>query len=298
MKKYQIGVVALGMLLTACSEEPDVSNAPIGKIETPAEVEVSIDETEDVQVFYQVPTPDELFDFIKSVGSEPRFDILNSPENLPNYLNNKAKALNFGVYSTDLAYASSYKKGTETLRYYGCIRKLGDELDISSVFNEGMRERIESNLDRTDSLLELSNDTYFSAYNYLERNDRGPALALVVTGGWLESLYIVTNLINEFDAESEVVQRLADQKYSLENLIDFMMKYKDDEGVAQTLEEVKQLQVIFNEITEEKIEIADKTEGLPSLGGGEDTRLAMTAENYTAIKTTLNEMRNTFTANN
>ena len=50
----------------------------------------------------------------------------------------------------------------------------------------------------------LSNDTYFQAYSYLEENERGSTLALIVLGGWIESLYIMTNL-GEYEEGSSLL---------------------------------------------------------------------------------------------
>src|SRR5438477_11790803 len=60
------------------------------------------------EMSYQIPSPKEMFYFIRQVGSKnnKRTDVLNSPDNAKNYNEPKMKAINFGVYSCDLTYCS------------------------------------------------------------------------------------------------------------------------------------------------------------------------------------------------
>ena len=62
----------------------------------------------------------------------------------------------------------------------------------------------------------MSNETYYSAFSYLEENDRQDVLAMIAVGGWIEGLNIILNL-EPYSEESEICQTIADQKLTLEN---------------------------------------------------------------------------------
>lgn len=300
MKHYKIGFVALGMMtMVSCGgDEPTVDpDTTIGTLDDTTAVETNNDFTE-VGPMYGVPTPDELFNLIKGAGSEPALEVLNSPDNVQNYVNNKSKALNFGVYSTDLAYSSSHDAGVATLKYYSSVKQLGDDLGISAAYTTAMQERIEENLDSGDSLLNISKDTYYNAYDYLEQNDRGPTLALVITGGWIESMFIVTNLIDGYSADNPTIERLAEQKLTLENLLEFLTKYESDEAVKSTIADLGELKTIFEGLEEVEVESATEGNGGRVALGGTPKKLTMTEDQYNELTGKIVALRNGITGGN
>ena len=178
-------------------------------------------------VEYAVPTPNELFEIIKLQGGKQKVGLVNDLNNRGNYVELKSKALNFGVYSADLAYMSCFGIGTEFLMYFKAIEEIGEELGISGAFDEELMERIENNEGDTDSLFSISNDTYYDSYLYLEENDKGVELSLIMAGGFIESLYIVTHLVDKFKEGDPIIEKIGDQKLVLENLLDFIIEYSE-----------------------------------------------------------------------
>ncbi len=55
--------------------------------------------------------------------------------------------------------------------------------------------RLEANLTRGDSLEVISNDAYQRAYEKMQQESMGPVLAMVLAGGWLESMHLVMRQI-------------------------------------------------------------------------------------------------------
>ena len=54
--------------------------------------------------------------------------MLNPASNVDRYVSLKSRAFNFGVYSTDLVYASYFKLNVEVARYYLTSKKLAEGL--------------------------------------------------------------------------------------------------------------------------------------------------------------------------
>ena len=287
-----IALVGLVIGFSSCGEEVIPEKEELAK-EVNVEDTVLLDMPElDPDMAYSVPTPNELFAVIRETGVLYDGTILNSPENIEKYASKKIQALNFGVYFTDLAFASSFSENASILSYFGTIKVLSDDLGISNALDAAIYEKVEANLenDDADSLLFLSNDTYFQAYSYLEENERGSTLALIVLGGWIESLYIMTNL-GEYEEGSNLIARIGEQKLTVGNLMGFMMKYQDDSNVAEVMEELADIEQLFWSFEEkEGDDVTTAQEGdVYVLSGG--STIMVSAEQYEELKELVAELR-------
>jgi len=283
--KIFLAASVITISLSACSgEDKDTTNT------VKPEDTVTVEPVED-QVFYQIPTPNELFTVIKEIGGKGKEELMNPVANTDKYLDSKFKALNFGIYSADLAYASCYDLGTVSLEYFKAVEKMGDELDISAAFDESVFKRIEENLNNGDSLLTITNETYFDAYSYLEENERGNVLALVVAGGWIESMYIVMNLAGDYKDNNPIITRIADQKYTLDNILAFMYKYESDVHVKNTIAQLEEVQILYDalDLVQSEVTTSDNDGQLVLSGGGE---LRFTKETYTDLFNKIKQFRN------
>jgi hypothetical protein len=248
------------------------------------------------EMSYQIPSPKEMFYFIRQVGSKnnKRTDVLNSPDNAKGYTDPKAKAVNFGIYSCDLTYCSIFEIGTEALKYFKVVKQLGDEIGVSTSVKPEMLKRLEKNMGTPDSLVEIADDMYFSSFETLQNGQQGNTLALVVAGGYVEGLYIATNLI-KYDKSNPAVERIAGEKFTLENIIDFMKKYESDANVKDVIGKLTELKNAFDqEVTEKKtgkVEVKDE-KGTKVIGGGDE--LIMTEAQYKVISEKVAAIRSSF----
>jgi hypothetical protein len=69
-------------------------------------------------------------------------------------------------------------------------------------------------------------------------------------GGWVEALYIATNIVvYEGDiAGNEIVKRIAEHKYSLNNLIELVKSYPGDKELQTYLEPLYDLQKSYDKV--------------------------------------------------
>jgi hypothetical protein len=248
----------------------------------------------DLSVTYQVPTPNELFTLFSDVEVNFDANLLNSTTNTEKYTSNKIKALNFGVYSTDLAFAANFGEATASLKYFSVIKNIGDELNVNNAFDQLVFDRIEQNIqaNNSDSLFNLSNETYYNAYSYLKDNERGSTLSLIVVGGWIESLYILTNLV-DYEVDKELLSRIADQRLTLENLYGFMAEYQSDSDVSEMMASLLPIEeVLMNlESEESSIETGVDDNGTYNLDGGADFFLSQ--DEFISLKEAVNALRTT-----
>jgi hypothetical protein len=283
-----------GLMFTSCSgdkPEGDEHLTDSTKVDTTI---VNNDLMGNNEMSYQVPSPGEMLSFIKDVGGKNNKNttFLNSPDNTKNYADAKSKALNFGIYSCDLSYCSIFEIGTDALKYFKVVKQLGDDIGVSTTIQPTMVKRLEANVGNPDSLSLISDDIYFSSFETLQNGQQGGTLALVIAGGYVESLYIVCNL-TKYDPKSPAVERVADQKYTLDNIIEFMKKYESDAGVKEVSAQLTELKSVFDKLGEKQVEAPkDEKNKTKVLGGG--TVLEISADQYKAICDKVKAVRNSF----
>jgi hypothetical protein len=278
------------MTMSSCGggeKADDVEMADTVKVE---EAKSPVSET-----FFQVPSPGEMLTFIKMVGgaNNKKTSFLNPPANEKNYTDQKSKALNFGIYSCDLSYCSIFEMGSESLKYFKTVKVMGEQIGVSTAIKPEVLKRLEKNISSPDSLALITDDVYFSSFEALEDSKQGPTLALVVAGGWIESIFIATNLA-KYEADSPMAERLADQKYTLENLLEFLRKHEADESVKAVKLDFEGLMTEFNKIGEKSANpLKNPEKGAAQLSGG--TQLVMTEAVYNAIAEKIKTIRNSYT---
>ncbi|MGB1101993.1 MAG: hypothetical protein ACPG21_00050 [Crocinitomicaceae bacterium] len=288
---------ASSILLLSCGG--DNGGNELTNINVTDTVEAEVDTTgmsSNIVMEYSVPTPNELFEIVKAQGGEKQMNLVNPLENSENYVDQKSKAINFGVYSADVAYLSCFGIGTDFLKYFKKIEELGDELGISGAFNEDIMERIESNEGDTDSLFAISNDTYYESYSYLEENEKGTELSLIMAGGYVESLFIVSNLVTTYSDDDPIVSKIGDQRVVLESLIDFISSYMEDPSVEEVAGDLMDLQAVFEdnmEFEESDASTSNSESGTLVVSGGGSYKMSETA--YNAIKAKATELRDKYT---
>ena len=274
--------ITLFSFLVSCAGS-ESTNVQVEESVPEVEVEVSEDPIDDI--FYQVPSPNDLFNVLKDADISYNKDILNDLNVVETLNSKKAKALNFGVFAADLAYVSSLGQIGDASPIFETIRSLSKDLEIENAMNDVIYSRIQDNLDASnpDSLFSLSNETYYKAYAYLDNNDRGDVLGMIVVGGWVEGLNIILNC-QDYSDSSEVVQRIADQRLTLENLLVFASRIQN-EDLDNIIAELAPVEELFNglAVTEDSDFTADESEeGVVVFGGG--STVSFTEEDFNNLK--------------
>ena len=255
--------------------------------------------TEDNLTFYLIPSPKDMFSFTSDEKLVFNADVLNPTKNADKYIDTKTRELGFGIYSADLAYTAAFTKTSEAMIYLKVVRDLSDKIGISTVFDEALVNRFDDIQESKDSLMHITNDTYFDIVKFLEENERKSSLALISTGGWLESLYIVTNLVSEFSEEDKTVQLIADQKNIFENLILYLDQNKADENIQIIIADLQPIKEIYEKLEVVKIEnpTIDKSDKNQIVVGG-SSKIVITKEQFDNLKETISTVRNKLAGNN
>ena len=246
MKSLFINLTLIAFLFgfSSCASSSDENNSK----ETVEVVdEKLVEESTNDNMFYQVPTPNELFAVLKNSDAPFNKEILNDVSNSGNYLTKYSKALNFGVYTADLAYVTSQGSLEHAASLFDAVKNLSKDLEIENAIDKIIFERLKKSLDNSnlDSLFYLSNETYYSAFSYLKENNRQDILGLIAVGGWIEGLNIILNL-EPYSQNSEICQVIADQKLTLENLLIFVSDIENDKFL-DLLNDLSKVEEIYNQ---------------------------------------------------
>ena len=167
---------------------------------------------------FSIPSPFHIVDLIKNTKVQYDQDILNPASNNIKYLSNEKKALNLGVYSADMAYTNIYEQYSSTIKYIKVARNLSSDLQIMNSNSIDLISKIEDKIKYPDSLNKIFANAYREVDFYLKDNGRNDASVQIITGAWIEGLYLMTQTANKCKTTS-LINRIGEQKYSIINLL-------------------------------------------------------------------------------
>ncbi|MFH1319314.1 MAG: hypothetical protein ABII90_01510 [Bacteroidota bacterium] len=198
-------------------------------------------------VVFSIPSPIQTAVLIKDVGANYNKEMLNPSENISYYSTNYQKALNLGIYGADLGYASIYEQPQDGLKYLNSVKKLADNIGVSGAFSAETMKKITEYLGNTDSLLGMVSTCYRSANAFLKENDREDVCALILAGGWIESIYFVTQIAGTMDNQ-KIIDRIGEQKNTLDNLIKLIEPHYNDPQFTELLDQLYDLALEFDDV--------------------------------------------------
>jgi len=267
IKNYLL-IVSIGFLLFSCGEEPTSTEVDVTTPEGPTND--IVERSDKIQkIFFNIPSPMETTKILQDAGATYEFTLPSNPAAVDEYQSIVEQSLNMGIYGADLNYATVFNQTTETMLYLQCARTLGKELGVEQVFNEETLDRIEWNLEVKDSMQIIITEIFWEMNSYLEEEDRQSISSLIIAGGWIEGIYLSTQLARISPENEALKSRIAEQKYSLTNLIGLLSSYEDNDLSHDILEELQELDAIYSKITEVKSagENSKDENGVTVIGG-------------------------------
>lgn len=216
------------------------------------------------EIVYEIPAPSEIPYLLQATGAEFNESLLNSIRNVDRYttLSNKA-ALNLGVYAADVGYLSSYDKTQESIDYLTACKSLGDNLGLIGTFDADVVESFERNISNKDSLAFLLDKTIKRAESYLKDDNRNRLSSLVITGSFIEGLYISTGVIKTYPKDilpedsrnlilTPIMRIVLEQKKAVSELLKMLNAAGHDGSVAGIIEDLKRLEETYEQLNIEE----------------------------------------------
>ncbi len=247
-----------GFVLNGCNRGTKSESEGSGEFEATGTLDAETQEQLNTakRIFYSLPSPLETAMLIKNAGATYDELLMNPTANTSNYMTSKSRALNLGVYSTDLSYASLFDQTQATLSYIEAAKEMADGLNILNAIDEQIIRRLEENINNRDVIIDIISETLMNSSSFLKENGLEATASVVLVGGWVEGLYIAVNLVDDRNLEgSKLVERIADQKLSLDIMVRLLEQSPEDEDAMSVLEDVRELKSIFDQITLEQGEV-------------------------------------------
>lgn len=248
------------------------------------------------KIFQALPSPLESAMLIKSAGAKFNGDILNSVKNVNSYVTNKSRALNLGVYTCDLSFASLYEQTNLLSSYMNAAKKMADGLGIMDAISQDAIDKLEENINNSDVIMELVSETFMNSNSSLEDAGRKSTAAMVLVGGWVEGLYISTQLVDMKDFNgNKLVSRIIDQKLSIDILLELLKSNTEDPAVDELIVQVSKLKAVFDKININTSSVRpeyDKVSNTTVLKS--EVKTDMTPVIFQELAASVTEIRNSF----
>lgn len=217
--------------LASCGDKQDTVKNDSVK-ENPLMKNLTEQEQEELrQLIASIPVPVSIMNKVAGSGLAYKKDMLNLPANVSKYNTAEGQAINIGIFGSDMAYVIAFERLGESGDYLRAVRQLADAVVIPTVFDEEAMNKYQLNSDKQDSMQSLVYDSYTKIDSTLQSNERFGLAALVVTGGWIESLYLTTQQLgNEArtDANKLLYEMLDEQQKHTDKIISLLAMFPND----------------------------------------------------------------------
>lgn len=240
------GLSAVALVVTGCDETPE--ETPVGeKRQINKELNDpnrAFNTTFDGKLF-SIPSPIQTAMLIRNANVDYNVDLLNLEDNVSNYSSPEKKALNLGIYGADLGYATMYEQNSKSISYLNVVESLSNDLRISGAFDKTFLERFEANATNQDSMLVILSDAFKKGDIFLKENDRKATSVLILTGGWIESMYFAGQLYKS-SKNQQILNRIGEQKQTLSTIVEVLLDYNENGVNDELIGLLQQLDARYN----------------------------------------------------
>jgi hypothetical protein len=216
------------------------------------------------EVVYNIPSPSEIPYLLQATGAEYNEKLLNARQNVDKYTTRNEKAsLNLGVYVADIGYLTSYDKTQEAIDYLGACKTLADNLGLIGTFDSELGKQFEQNISNKDSLAHLLDRTIKQAEAFLIDDNRNKLSSLVVTGSFIEGLYISTGLIKSYPKNilpednrnlvlTPLMRVVLEQRKAVTELLKMLTAVDQTEPIVSLVKDLKDLETAYQKLNIEE----------------------------------------------
>jgi len=249
MKIKTVLLIVFALCLSACGgSKSDNNKLSIDTLLAEESADLEISEESIAEIIESIPSPIEIASILEHNGIEFKEEFLNDLDNTQIYTTDMSKALGLGIYSADMGYINIYEKTYLTINYLSAIQRLADDIDIGQFFDFATIKRMASNSSKMDSLIYLTTVNFNNMDTYLRTKKRSNMSILMVTGTWLEGLYIaLQNYMVQNNVET--MEWIGHQKVIVDQLILGLSAYSNDEYFKNLVTDLNKLKDFYANIT-------------------------------------------------
>ncbi len=208
-------------------------------------IEISEEVMQDI--VQNISSPVEMAAMIKDLGVPYSIKYISSTNRVGNLTTSYQQSLNLGIYAADLGYLNMYNKTTAVIDYLTAIKTLSDQIKVGQFFDFTTLKRLATNSKNLDSLMYISVHSFNQMDKYLHSNNRTNLSTLIVTGVWIEGLYLGTQ-VYKVAPDKQLADRIGEQKLTLDQLVLVLDKFKKDKQYEKLLTELMVLKDLYKSV--------------------------------------------------
>lgn len=289
---------AIAIALLGCGGGADGAKDPSAKADS-LDTATQQSETSLMKIggrIFSIPSPVQMALLIRKVGMPYEKGLPMTAEVADKMATKDQRALAMGAYGADLAYVTVHNDGQRALSTLQIVQKLSAQLELANAFDQKLLEGFKKSLNNEDSLLRFSGSAFRMADQYLKNNKRDDVSAMVLTGGWVEGMYLTLSGSSGKN-DASLINRLGEQRKTLENLIALLENTDSEKTHGQLVGGLKDVLSAYAgvgatyEFHPPSTDAAKKTTYVNSV-----STVTMTAEQFKAIADKVKALRATLTA--
>ncbi|MFM7770546.1 MAG: hypothetical protein ACKO8Q_08310, partial [Bacteroidota bacterium] len=181
----------------------------------------------------------------------------------------------------------------ESVNYLAVTKSLAAALGIEGAIDEKFMTRVQNNQNNKDSLMTYVTLAYQNVNAYLKEGQRTDVSALMIAGAWVETLFLSTQYAGK-NGEKEMRQRVAEQIYSLDQLINYMNLFGSSQRVNNMKADLEKMKTIYSEVVVEKGETTATNNGNGTTTIGSTEKVTMSDATLVKIAAEIKTIRNKY----
>jgi len=287
-------------LITSCNstDSKEAETLDVGSFEVPDSLmgdDFAPEQDKEIvdDIIQNISSPVEMAALLLDEGIKFNYKFLSSTDDVDEFNTSFKQALNLGVLGADMGYLNMYQKTGSVLNYITAIKELSDELKVGQFFHFETLKRLATTSENIDSLMYISISAFDKMDAYLVENNRASLSSLLVTGVWIEGIYLATQVVKENDNKT-IRERVAEQRIVLEQLLIVLSHYSKDPQFFALVTELNKIEKALSKvkITEEEGEAEMvEVDGVLTVVSNTTTTVEMSDEQLDGIISAVEEVR-------
>ena len=248
---------------------------------------LAVEEGNDVS--YNLPSALQIAYVFKKSGAGFMPALLNNKTNTVKYnTSNYKRAINFGIYSADLAYCLFNKKYQESKECLKACKDMGATLGLNQAFeSDNMAQRFDKNIANEDSVVKIVSNVQLKTDVMFEQNKQKHITVIAFTGAWTESMYIACEIYAK-EKNKKVLSSLLEQLLLSETIIKALKNYQNSENeMNELIVEVGKINAQFTAISAVKVAMEKDEEMDFNAMSVSDSELKAIMESVKTLRTSM-----------
>lgn len=249
--KYFLSTAAIGLVVILSCCGGNKGNGKTDKFVIPDSVaatpESVLAEEVTADIIDNLASPVEIAGLLNMLGIPYSNAYLADPGSIDQMNTDIQKSYGLGVFGADLGYQAMYGQNTSLLDFITNIKKLADELYIGQYFDYNTLKRLAGSKENLDSLMFMAVHSFNEIDKYLRSSNRGEISALIISGLWLEGMYLATQVQKAYPHD-ELKERIGEQKIVMEDLFVLLDRYKSNTEVKKNTDKLNMLKELFDQV--------------------------------------------------